>query len=73
MADYGTRRVIYDRSHNRVGCTIVEGVNGVAGYDRGNNLVGRYYPDSDRTYDRSGSLVGDGDHLVALIYEANDD
>lgn len=73
MASYGTRRVLRDRSYNMIGCTIVEGANGVAGYDRHHNLVGRYFPDRDRTYDRSGSLVGDGDHLAALIHESNDD
>ncbi len=44
--------------------------NRINGRDRGGYLVGWYDPARDETRDRTGRLVGRGDLLVSLIWNA---
>ena len=64
-----SKQEIRDRSGKLVG--YIESIGGgkYRGYDTMNRHLGKYESSSDRTYTPNNSLVGSGNHLVALIYE----
>lgn len=62
--------MLRDSRFEMIGFTIIED-NCVAGYDRHNNLVGRYYLDRNRTYNESGDFIGNGEQLELLMHKSN--
>ncbi len=65
-----SKQEIRDRSGKLIGTIESIGGGRFRAYTTMNRHVGTYESDKDRTYLPNNTLVGSGNHLVALLYEA---
>lgn len=67
-AEAQERRTLTDQRQQPLGSTTVEGKDVVIRDNRG-NILGRYNPQENVTRDKTGRIIGKGDHSSGLIYE----
>ncbi len=65
-----SKKEIRDKSGKLLGYIEAAGGGKLRAYDTMNRHLGTYDSVSDRTYKQNNSLVGEGNHLVAMIYES---
>lgn len=65
-----SKEYIRDKNFRTIGSVDTDSSGKQRGYDAHFHQVGNYDPQSDRTYDSSYRLVGNGNQLVGLVWQA---